>query len=115
MEAKSHAAHEDPHRRSTYRLETHNEVPTTCHPQGILPALRKQPAEKYLSRFFAARHLDQERSVGWCLGRDTELPPKPLNPLTRLRGESPNPSVPPHHLTCIYLTYKVFQNLGTRE
>jgi YD repeat-containing protein len=55
MEAKPHPAHEDNHRRRVHRLETHTEVSPTCHSKGILPALRKQPAEKYLSRFFADR------------------------------------------------------------
>ena len=52
VNAKPHSAHEGNHRRRVHRLETQNDVTPTCHSKSVLPALRKQPAEKCLSRYF---------------------------------------------------------------
>jgi hypothetical protein len=46
VNAKPNSAHEGNYRRRVHRLETQNDVTPTCHPRGVLPALRKQPAEK---------------------------------------------------------------------
>jgi hypothetical protein len=65
-------------RRRVHQLETHNEVPTTCHSKGISPALRKQPAEKYLSRFFAVSSLIDESSIASVAKLPRHQPPTGL-------------------------------------
>ena len=60
VNARPHSAHEGNHRRKVYRLKTRNDVTPTRHPRGVLPALRKQPAENYLSRYFAQKEPGAE-------------------------------------------------------
>ena len=57
MNAKPHAVTEGSHRRRVHRVETQNDVTPTCHSKGVLPAIHKQPPEKYLSRFFVRAAL----------------------------------------------------------
>ena len=61
MNARPHSAHEGNHRSRVHRLETQNDVTPTCHSKSVLPALRKQPAEKYLSGFFVRVNANTPR------------------------------------------------------